>query len=278
MIKMKRFLFFLVFLVFISAIIYRPSVQAAVNIYGFVGVTGGTSQSLDGIPYAGLNLNDISIGIDANGYFYVYFYDSSSSATPAYPGVIKPTDNPGNGRWLLNPRMYSEGFYSNASDGEHFSDYSNSSSYTGTPTDGIITARRDREMAQQYSGDEAEWVPFQNLKVLNYTVGQSPLPYRAHFGGLVTNDGSTGTNTHTLRSAEKGMYICFAIEEATRNIVFDPQSTDRVLPVCNSDGDKVEMDSNLGTAVCIRSVARDGGYDWQVVSLYPTGATLTDGN
>jgi hypothetical protein len=273
-------------LALLLVVLWSP-VQAGVGIYGFVGLTGGSSSSLDGQSCVGLLTNDIALGIDANGYFYLYYYNSTASAAELYPGVIKPDDITscganGYGRWLLNPRTYSDSFYSNADDGEHIANFSNSGQFTGTPSDGAMTTRRDREITSIYSGDDTEWVPFFVNKVKNYTASQSPLSYRLHYGGLITNDGAIATLTHVLQPAEKDMYICFSIGEGNQNVHIDPNASNTILPVCNSDGDKLQMDGTLGQSVCMRSTARDGGYDWQIVSLYPPDDTrnsaLTDGN
>lgn len=64
------------------------------------GLTGGTSDDLDGIAVALLSDDDFAYVRDGDN-SYEYKYDSSSTASEDSPYVIKPDDAGSSGRWIL---------------------------------------------------------------------------------------------------------------------------------------------------------------------------------
>jgi len=73
----------------------------AVNkVWAKLGLTGGTSDDLDGIPSASLTGDDFAI-VNYLSSSYNYQYSSSSSSAESSPDVIKPDDAGATGRWLL---------------------------------------------------------------------------------------------------------------------------------------------------------------------------------
>ena len=76
--------------------------SAATNkMYGRIALTGGTS-SVDNILYADLSDNDMCMVITTGNLFYLYRFESSSTADESSPDVITPDDaGVNNGRWLI---------------------------------------------------------------------------------------------------------------------------------------------------------------------------------
>lgn len=70
----------------------------AYKIDAFVALTGGGTGALDKISVADRQTNDMAQGV-VNGVFYVYRYNSASSAAEDPPDIIAP--DVGSGRWEL---------------------------------------------------------------------------------------------------------------------------------------------------------------------------------
>lgn len=70
----------------------------AFKIDGFVALTGGGTGALDKISVADKQTNDSALGV-VSSVFYVYRYNSASSAAEDPPNVIAPDS--GTGRWEL---------------------------------------------------------------------------------------------------------------------------------------------------------------------------------
>lgn len=70
----------------------------AFKIDGFVALTGGGTGALDKISVADKQTNDVALGV-VSSVFYVYRYNSASSAAEDSPNVIAP--DTGTGRWEL---------------------------------------------------------------------------------------------------------------------------------------------------------------------------------
>jgi hypothetical protein len=66
------------------------------------GRTGGGTNNLDGIAYAGLLDNDAALVIDSTG-VYFYYYNSASTTAEDGINIIAPDDVGASGRWLLLP-------------------------------------------------------------------------------------------------------------------------------------------------------------------------------
>jgi hypothetical protein len=76
----------------------------ASNIYGCIGLSGGSPGDVDTIAYANLNDADMCIAIvgGAVDTVYIYVYDDGASGDTSEPTLIKPTGAGGNdGRWIL---------------------------------------------------------------------------------------------------------------------------------------------------------------------------------
>ena len=70
----------------------------AFKIDGFVALTGGGTGALDKISVADKQTNDAALGV-VSSVFYVYRYNSASSAAEDSPNIIAPDS--GTGRWEL---------------------------------------------------------------------------------------------------------------------------------------------------------------------------------
>jgi len=73
---------------------------AATKMYGRVNLIGST-KSVDNIPYADLVDGDLCLVITDAKVFYLYRFESSSSAEENSPLVITPDDEAGAGRWEI---------------------------------------------------------------------------------------------------------------------------------------------------------------------------------
>lgn len=82
------------------------------NVYFRNTLTGG-GTALDGVSYSQLSDGDKAF-VDVSDIRYGYDYDSSSSSAENSPNVIKPDDNSGNGRWILQ-EAYAVSLYYNGS-------------------------------------------------------------------------------------------------------------------------------------------------------------------
>src|SRR5574343_1379992 len=65
------------------------------------GTLGGTTGMLDAIPVASCADGMYRVVSTTGGKLQIYYYESSSAADEADNSVIKPDDNAGNGRWLI---------------------------------------------------------------------------------------------------------------------------------------------------------------------------------
>lgn len=73
----------------------------ASKLFAASALTGGAAGALDAIAVAGIADGDIALVGTTDGNFYSYTYESSSATAESSPTVIKPDDNSGNGRWIL---------------------------------------------------------------------------------------------------------------------------------------------------------------------------------
>ncbi len=72
----------------------------ATQMFGRINLTGGT-KSVDNLPYANLNDEDLCIVINSAKQLSFYRFNASSSAAEDSPDIIEPDDQTGNGRWEL---------------------------------------------------------------------------------------------------------------------------------------------------------------------------------
>jgi hypothetical protein len=72
----------------------------ATNIYGATSLIGSASGSLDSIASASLVDKDMAYVV-VGGYSYVYILDDDSGIAENSPLVVKPDDEAGNKRWIL---------------------------------------------------------------------------------------------------------------------------------------------------------------------------------
>ncbi len=100
---------------------------AGTKMYGRVTRTG--TNSLAAIAYAGLATGDQCIVIDSSLDIYFYKYDSTSTLSDNDPWVIKPTDNSGNGRWLLSRGIVLKNDDTNQSYMRLYEDYTTGQNY-----------------------------------------------------------------------------------------------------------------------------------------------------
>ena len=70
------------------------------TVYHKTTLTGGGTDSLDGINGATLFNNDVALVMDS-GITYEYILDSTSGQTESPPEIIAPDTNPGTKRWIL---------------------------------------------------------------------------------------------------------------------------------------------------------------------------------
>lgn len=73
----------------------------ASKLFAASALTGGAAGALDAIAVAGIADGDIALVGTTDGNFYSYTYEASSATAESSPSVIKPDDNSGNGRWIL---------------------------------------------------------------------------------------------------------------------------------------------------------------------------------
>jgi len=97
--KKYKYVIFLL-LVFIGISFFTQEANATVRMYGRTALTGGTN-SVDNIPFAALNDNDLCIVITNTSLLYHYRFEASSTAAESLPDVIMPQSEPETGRWLL---------------------------------------------------------------------------------------------------------------------------------------------------------------------------------
>jgi hypothetical protein len=71
------------------------------NIYGAIGLIGGTAGLLDAIDGAALADKDIAIVAVQDGAVYFYVLDVDSALAESSPAIIQPDTTGGNKRWIL---------------------------------------------------------------------------------------------------------------------------------------------------------------------------------
>jgi hypothetical protein len=71
------------------------------NIYGAIGLIGGTAGFLDAIDGAGLSDLDMAVVFVQGFPAYHYILDDDSALTESSPGIISPDSNAGDKRWIL---------------------------------------------------------------------------------------------------------------------------------------------------------------------------------
>ena len=106
----------------------------SVNGYKCTALTGGGAGALDAVAAAGLGDGDLAI-VMASGSLYHYELDADSGLGEASPDVIRPDDEAGDKRWILQrvPQTntvpagvvvpYLRGYFSNGSNGGYASSY-----------------------------------------------------------------------------------------------------------------------------------------------------------
>lgn len=106
----------------------------SVNGYKCTALTGGGAGALDAVAAAGLGDGDLAI-VMASGSLYHYELDADSGLSEASPDVIRPDDEAGDKRWILQrvPQTntvpagvvvpYLRGYFSNGSNGGYASSY-----------------------------------------------------------------------------------------------------------------------------------------------------------
>lgn len=273
----KSFLFTSAFV--ISLLFYSLASYGVIGVYGFRGLNG-TDPALQAIDTTSIDNGSYAIGVDSNGWAYMYYFNSSSTATAAVPGVIDPTTGPG--RWLLVPRFYAETFYGNTSDLGRYLNVSNSSVPTFTPSDGDFYTRTDTGIPYLYNFIDSEHVPLLNSKIANVPASPSSSPQtlqtRHMYGCTVNNVNATGAIVYTLPKATYGMQFTMYLATA-QAVDLDPNASDRIYPTCSANGDKLHHAGTAGIWVTLKSMflPSDNDYNWYIVSVHPS-ASWTDNN
>ncbi|KKM05627.1 hypothetical protein LCGC14_1752170 [marine sediment metagenome] len=93
---MKKLLSILIFL----SLFLSTQAFALTGAIGATSLTGGTSGALDWYDGSTLNDGDPAL-VSADGITYFYRLDADSAATESSPGIIKPDNNAGDKRWIL---------------------------------------------------------------------------------------------------------------------------------------------------------------------------------
>ena len=247
-------------------------VAGGMRIRGFYGLTSSDAG-------AGFNLAakpttsgaatdyDLALGRDVDGYFSIYYFDTTETAVQSLPRIVRPEDRAAtNGRWILVTRVYAQEFRSDVDDGEHMFNVSNSDdpTYSGEGDWDIAMNRTDEWMAF-YDITDTEWVKFRHGKVYNLAT-TGTIPYSVHWGGIVTNEGAAGLVTYSLQPAEKGMQITFFLLNSL-NIVVNPDDGDKFIQEGEAalvNGDALQSSSPTGGRfMTIKAVENgSGNYDW----------------
>lgn len=269
---------FLLFLTLVLFLLSRPVVSyGVIGVYGFRGLNGA-DPALQAINTTGMDNGSYAVGTDSNGWGYMYYFNSSSSAAAVVPGVIDPTTGPG--RWILVPRFYAETFYSNVADLSRYLNVSNTSTPNFTPSDGDFYTRTDTGISYLYNAADSEYVPNLNSKISNIPAspgsGSQTLLTRHMYGCFINNINATGSVTYVVPKAGYGMQ--FTVYLAAAQIVdIDPNSSDRIYPTCNNNGDRLRHVGTAGMWVTLKSMflPSDNDYNWYIVSIHPS-ANWTD--
>lgn len=266
--KLKKFLrnLLLIPTLVFSLLGYPILASGAIAVYGFRGLTGA-DPALAGLDTTNIDDGSYAFGIDTSGYTYFYYLSKSSTATQSLPGVVAP--NTGTGRWLLAPRVYADSFYSNSADLYHYTNISNSSAPSFTPSDGDMYVRRDTGIMYLYNQADNQHVPNLNSKIINIPTsagsGSQTLFTRHMYGCTVTNAYANGEVTYVVPKAGYGMqFTIYLLAGYAVNI--DPNSSDRIYPTCSANGDRLRNTGTVGAWVTLRSLylPSDSDYNWYI--------------
>lgn len=147
----------------LTSIIALAEEAGARSIWWRNGLTGG-SDNLDGIGCASLSDGDASFVFTISGSTvtgYMYIFDNDGSTGESSPTIIVPDDQVAScssvGEWLLVDFQVA-GLTSNAADGSHWIDVSNTGTIdAGERTDGRCWYAKDNDRIECYDGANVQY-------------------------------------------------------------------------------------------------------------------------